>query len=57
VTGRPGCGHWGDSGKIFKVETTKLADGANLVSEWAGSFEGPTPKSPGKEELGTLSLV
>ena len=30
MTGRPGCGHWGDSGKIFKVETTKLADGVDM---------------------------
>lgn len=38
MTGRPGCGHWGDSGEIFKVETTKLADGVDMsVYEKEGS--------------------
>lgn len=29
MTGGPGCGHWGDSGKILEVEPTKVVDGVD----------------------------
>lgn len=38
MTGGPGCGHWGDPGKILKIEPTKLADGVDMsVHEREGS--------------------
>ena len=30
MTGKPGCGHRGDSGKISEVEPTKLPDGVDM---------------------------